>query len=155
MEVAEAALVIDLEDQPVYWHLPAGRTPTVIPDSRDLWLVLWANRERLAGVAHTHPAGILTPSRTDLRTFAACEDGLGRRLVWWIVTPAEVVVCSFRDGAPDGYICRPDSDRHTWVDELRRCSWPPATDDLSNRRDVTDNRAGRHGPTDTREEDNP
>ena len=34
MEVAEAAVVIDLDDQPTYWHLPPGRTATSIPASR-------------------------------------------------------------------------------------------------------------------------
>lgn len=124
MEVAEAAVVVDIDGQPVYWHLPAGRSATSIPDSRALWLVLWENRERLAGVAHTHPAGVLRPSAIDLRTFAACEDGLARRLSWWIVTPAQVMVCSWYDSAPAHYLCSPDSESHAWLDQLRRYSWP-------------------------------
>ena len=125
MEVAEVAVVIDSDGQPIYWHLPPGRSATAIPDSRALWLVLWQNRQRLAGVAHTHPAGVLRPSATDLVTFAACEDGLGRRLSWWIVTPGESVLCCHDGGEPGGYVCRPDTGQHGWLAELRRRSWPP------------------------------
>lgn len=123
-------MVVGLDGQPIYWHVPAGRTVTAIPDSRALWLVLWENRERLLGVAHTHPAGLLRPSMTDLRTFAACEDGLGVRLRWWIVTPDRVGVCRFvvgGDGETGQYVCEPDGDAHVWLSELRRRSW--AADD--------------------------
>lgn len=126
MEVAEAAVVIDADDQPTYWHLPEGRTAASIPDSRDLWMVLWSGRERLAGVAHTHPAGATQPSATDLVTFRACEDGLGRRLSWWIVTPTEVMLCTHDSDDPRGYRCQPDPTPHAWVEALRHHSWPPA-----------------------------
>ena len=50
----------------------------------------------LAGVAHSHPGGgIPTPSWEDLTTFAAVEDGLGQRLVWWIVSEAFHCWCVF------------------------------------------------------------
>ena len=73
-------------DVPVYWHDPSGRTIGSLPDSRDLWEVLWENRENLVGVAHTHPGDSVRPSDTDFTTFAAVEAGLGKRLVWWIAS---------------------------------------------------------------------
>lgn len=82
----ETAVVIDAAGEPLYWHLPAGRSAAAIPDSGRLWAALWAHRDQLGGVAHTHPGGALAASWTDRTTFAACEDGLGRRLRWWVVT---------------------------------------------------------------------
>jgi hypothetical protein len=87
----EVAVVLDLAYQPLWWHVPDGASATALPDSRELWEVLWAQRGRLLGVAHLHPgAGAPVPSSTDLGTFAACEDGLGMRLQWWIATSDQV-----------------------------------------------------------------
>ncbi len=92
-EVIEVALVFDVEGRVLYWHLPPGRSGGAIPDSRNLWEVLWENRERLGGVAHTHPwYGDTGPSGTDVTTFAAIEAGLGKRLLWPIVTFDRVVM---------------------------------------------------------------
>lgn len=83
----EVAMVFDRGGAPLYWHLPPGRTGGAIPDSRDLWEVLWEHREELGGVAHTHPwYGSSGPSQTDVTTFAAVEAALGRRLLWLVVT---------------------------------------------------------------------
>lgn len=94
----EAAVVlvnVNGAPTPVYWHAPPGRTAVEIPDDVALWDVLWQNRARLVGVAHTHPGGgVPAPSGTDLATFAAVERALGRPLLWWIVnaTAASVTV---------------------------------------------------------------
>jgi len=91
INMIETALVFDLDGNVIHWHLPPGRSGGWIPDSRNLWDILWENRERLGGVAHTHPwNGSASPSGTDITTFAACEAALGRRLVWPIVTMSEV-----------------------------------------------------------------
>jgi hypothetical protein len=83
----EAGLVFDRQGDPIHWHLPPDRTGVALPDSRALWKVLWENRHRLGGVAHTHPwAGPSAPSVIDVTTFAAIEAGLGQRLIWPIVT---------------------------------------------------------------------
>jgi hypothetical protein len=83
----EAGLVFDGQGAPIHWHTPPDRTGVALPDSRALWEVLWENRHRLGGVAHTHPfCGPPAPSVTDLTTFAAVEAGLGQRLLWPIVT---------------------------------------------------------------------
>ena len=50
----ETAAVFDLKGNVIHWHLPLGRSGGWLPDSRDLWTILWNNRENLGGVAHTH-----------------------------------------------------------------------------------------------------
>lgn len=88
----EAGLVFDFHGGLIHWHLPADRSEGALPDSRPLWDVLWESREIIGGVAHTHPwNGVPTPSHTDVTTFAAVEKGLGRRLVWPIVTFTDVI----------------------------------------------------------------
>lgn len=115
----EAAVVINLHGEPVYWHLPAGRTASALPDSERLWAALWAHRGQLGGLAHTHPGGLLRPSWTDLTTFAACEDGLGLRLDWWIVTLRRHR--RYRWGGPGRhrYTPIPDTTEPTWLTPLR------------------------------------
>jgi hypothetical protein len=89
----EVGVVFDVHGGVLHWHLPPGRTSVSIPDTRDLWQVLWTNRAVLGGVAHSHPGtGTPTPSHIDLTTFAACEAGLGRRLEWYITT-ADQLAC--------------------------------------------------------------
>ena len=90
----ETALVFDDRGLVIRFHLPLGRTSTYIPDSRDLWKVMWKYREILGGVAHVHPwDGLGGPSETDVTTFAACEAGLGKRLIWPIVTFTHITFC--------------------------------------------------------------
>lgn len=83
----EAGVLVDLACEPIYWHLPLDRSGGALPDSRPLWDVIWENRERLLGFAHSHPgSGIPGPSHEDVTTFAAVEAALGKRLVWWITS---------------------------------------------------------------------
>jgi hypothetical protein len=90
----EAAVLLDLDGQPFYWHMPNDRSGGAIPDSRPLWDVIWENRARLRGIAHTHPGyGKLGPSREDITTFDAIERGLGRHLEWWISSGDSLVLC--------------------------------------------------------------
>lgn len=89
----ETALVFDQEGKTLHWHLPPGRSGGYIPDTQSLWDVIWENRDRLGGVAHTHPwDGEAWPSRTDVTTFSAVEMALGKRLQWPIVTFSVVKV---------------------------------------------------------------
>jgi len=89
----ETGVVIDLQGVPLHWHTPSNRTSVALPDSRDLWDVLWNNRQNLQGFAHTHPGrGLPSPSSEDLTTFAAIEAALGQRLSWWIVNEGHVVL---------------------------------------------------------------
>lgn len=97
----EAAVVLMLtptgghgesEFMPLYWHLPPKRSLGALPDSRDLWSVIWENRRWVYAIAHSHPgSGWTGPSHTDLTTFAAIEAALGSRLDWPIVTSDRVV----------------------------------------------------------------
>lgn len=88
----ETGLVFDRNGRTIYWHEPLGREGGAIPDTRELWDVLWANRHDLGGVAHTHPwDGPAQPSGKDLTTFDALERGLGRHLLWPVVTFTEVL----------------------------------------------------------------
>lgn len=123
--VIETAIVIDRDDLPVHWHLPPGRTAVAIPDSRELWNVLWKHRETLGGIAHTHPGGgIPVPSKEDLTTFAACEAGLGRRLRWWIVTRDNTRCYAWSGpGRLEYDTCRDSDEVPDWVDELRAESY--------------------------------
>ena len=87
----ETALVFNRQGHALYWHEPPGRTSGALPDSPQLWDVLWEYRNNLGGVAHTHPwDGPTSPSHTDITTFAAVEKGLGTRLIWPIVTITHV-----------------------------------------------------------------
>jgi len=87
----ETALVFDDQGRVIWYHLPPDRTRSFLPDSRDLWEVMWKHRDILGGVAHTHPwHGPANPSQTDTTTWVACEAGLGKRLLWPIVTFSEV-----------------------------------------------------------------
>ena len=87
----ETALVFDRQGKTLHWHEPPGRSGGSLPDSPDLWAVIWDNRDQLGGVAHTHPwKGPAAPSHTDVTTFRAIEQGLGSLLLWPIVTFTEV-----------------------------------------------------------------
>lgn len=121
----EAGAVIGEERQVLHWHLPAGRTGGSLPDSRELWDVLWKNRATLRGVAHSHPgSGLPGPSQEDVTTFAAVEAALGRRLCWWITS--EDTLVAFHWVGPDrhdykGFIIQ-NTAEPAWVRELRKLS---------------------------------
>jgi hypothetical protein len=92
--------LLDLEGKPIHWHLPPGRSGGSLPDSRDLWDVIWENRGNISGFAHSHPgSGLPGPSYTDVTTFAAIEAALGRRLDWFITSSDSFVL--FRWKGPD------------------------------------------------------
>lgn len=98
----ETLVVVDTELRPIFWHEPNGRSSVSIPDTRDLWDVLWQSRDRLRGVAHSHPgSGVPCPSREDLTTFAAIEAALGARLTWWITSRDTLVELCWR--GPDRF----------------------------------------------------
>lgn len=128
----ETAFVFDKDGSIIHWHLPPGRTGGSLPDSRDLWSVMWENRQILGGVAHTHPwSGQPWPSMTDVTTFSACERALGRRLIWPIITFDRIECFRWRKSVRgmDGVYERMaiDSDDYpllskTDVEKLRRLS---------------------------------
>jgi len=120
----EAGVVIDKNEQPLFWHLPEGRSAGSLPDSRTLWQVLWDafKADTLLGFAHSHPGtGVPGPSYSDVTTFAAIESALGR-LDWWIISEDHVVL--LRWAGPDKLSYRTTivSEAPSWVAELRRLS---------------------------------
>lgn len=99
----ETGAVIGRDNKVIHWHEPRVRSSAALPDSRDLWDVLWENRRLLVGFAHSHPGGgIPHPSHEDVTTFAAVEAALGRRLRWWITSEDATVIVQHR-GSPGRY----------------------------------------------------
>lgn len=119
----EAGVVIGLDGKPIHWHTIRGRTSGSIPDSRDLWDVLWENRGNLLGFAHSHPGyGTPSPSWTDVTTFAAVEAALGMRgrVTWWVASANELVAVRWSGpGRLDFSVEEEPVHRHGWFDELR------------------------------------
>lgn len=119
----ETACVVDADGGVLLWHEPPRRSVVALPDSRDLWLVLFETRAILGGLAHSHPGvGPPTPSAEDLTTFAACEAGLGRRLSWWIAT-ADTCVRYVHAGPGRLDYAPADLGPTPWLDELRARSY--------------------------------
>jgi len=123
----EAGAVVAKDGSIIYWHVPDNRSGGALPDSQQLWQVLWENRKRLRGFAHSHPGGgIPGPSHEDLTTFAAIEAGLGVRLQWWIANADRVVELQWigPDRLAYGQILLGPDDPD-WAAELRRRSEIP------------------------------
>ncbi len=98
----ESGLLVDIDGLPLKWYQPVGRTAVSLPDTPDLWNMIWESRHQLMGFAHTHPGrGTVGPSHCDLTTFSAIELGLGRRLTWWIANFDNFVECRWE--GPDKY----------------------------------------------------
>lgn len=118
----EAGVLIDIHDQPIYWHLPLGRSMVSLPDTRRLWDIIWESRTTLAGFAHSHPGeGVPVPSQTDITTFYAIEQALGRKLQWWITSESYLILCS-RIGDFSKYESCLLETIPSWLEGLRRIS---------------------------------
>ena len=122
----EAAVIIDVDGLAIHWHEPPGRSAGHLPDSRDLWSIIWEHRDRIAGIAHSHPgSGVPGPSWEDITTFAAIEAALGRRLRWWI-TSADHVIEVLWHGPENhnyaGWVVDDNPFLRRWIAELRRRS---------------------------------
>ncbi len=119
----EAGVLLGLNMEPLHWHTPNDRSGGALPDSRTLWDVIWENRHRVGGFAHTHPGfGVPGPSGTDLTTFAAIEEGLGIRLEWFILSGDRAVIY-YWDDVKYVAIAHDASVGHwPWMAELRRLS---------------------------------
>jgi len=134
----EAGVVIGDAGDPLFWHLPEGRTSGSIPDTRVLWDVLWDNRDVVRGFAHSHPgSGPPAPSHTDLGTFVAIEQALGKRLTWWITSsnrllelrqvdepcpPWGVHSYTTRSGVEHRYLGTVIMPEMSWAEDLRKLS---------------------------------
>lgn len=65
----------------------ASDDPSYLPDSRERWDAVWALRDAIVEIAHTHPRGPLAFSSEDETTMRAITSGLGRSLVFSVVAP--------------------------------------------------------------------
>jgi proteasome lid subunit RPN8/RPN11 len=120
----EAGVVVDLDGKDLYWHLPPDRTGGSLPDSQALWEFIWNNRDRITGIAHSHPgSGIPGPSHTDVTTFAAVEAGLGKRLDWWIVSEDNLIVARWEGPHKLTYKCTRLHTEPDWIRKLREYSY--------------------------------
>lgn len=128
----EVGVVIDKKGEPIHWHLPTDRTGGALPETygeKSLWAIIWENRERLGGIAHSHPgSGMPGPSYEDVTTFAALESALGVRLRWWITSETDMVVARWVGPHRLSYMARAlDFDPEPeWANELRRQSGQPS-----------------------------
>lgn len=107
----------------IYWHNVKNNTSVFIPDDRHLWEVIWEIRDRLDGIAHSHPGGgIPSYSYEDVTTFAAIEVALGKRLTWWIISSDNMSVYRWCGPERLSYEIVKIAEEPTWIDELRRLS---------------------------------
>ena len=117
----EACVLIGDGFRPLYWHKPTSTTSVSIPDSHDLWEMIWKIRDKLDGIAHSHPgSGIPSPSNEDLTTFSAIERGLGRRLIWWITSSNQGIALVWK--GPELYDYKSYVCSEPWMDDLRAIS---------------------------------
>jgi len=96
----------------------ASDSPLAMPDSRERWGRIWALRDQLAEIAHTHPLGPLAFSAVDETTIEALTAALGRPLRFSVVAPNGVV--SRYDGQ-DALV----SEAPFWVPLIRAASGMP------------------------------
>lgn len=116
----EVAVVINLYNEPIFWHEPDDSSSGAIPDSRSLWDIIWENRNVILGVAHSHPGGGYPgPSGTDIGTFKAIELALGRPLNWWIASSNKLSLCLSKRAGSDEWCNYELPTEPEWVDELR------------------------------------
>jgi len=112
----EVCYLIALDDD-VIWR-DASKSPAHLPDSRARWEAIWAARDRLAVIAHSHPFGPLGFSSEDESTMSALRAALGRPPVFAVVAPGGVLLRS-----PDGdELVLRGNDEPCWTAELRRDS---------------------------------
>jgi len=124
----ESGVVIGLDGNPIFWHSPISRSLSYLPDSPQLWTVLFEHRNNLLGFAHSHPgSGWPSPSHTDITTFQAIETGLGISLNWWITSADRLMLVRMTSLVPINYHVTAYEEASflvtPWLDELRRRSY--------------------------------
>jgi Prokaryotic homologs of the JAB domain len=72
-------------DGSVLWSDRSG-SPSRMPDSRERWEAIWAHRDTIAVIAHSHPNGPAAFSAEDESTMVAIDAALGRPLQYAVVT---------------------------------------------------------------------
>ncbi len=96
-------------------HRERGASAHEIHDSRTRWERIWALRESIFEIAHSHPSGPLAFSPEDESTMAAVTAALGFSLIFSVVAPTGMLR---RIGGQDLDV----REEPPWADELRRLS---------------------------------
>lgn len=94
----EVFMMVDADDN-VLWS-DASDSPVALPDSRMRWEAIWARRERIVEIAHSHPVGPLAFSREDETTMAALTSALGKPMRFSVIAPRGMVRCTSEDYSP-------------------------------------------------------
>lgn len=94
----------------------ASDSPAALPDSRTRWEAIWAHRDDLAAIAHSHPVGPAAFSAEDESTMAALDSALGRSVRYLVVAPLVTIA---REGATPA---QPVSPEPWWAGLLRLAS---------------------------------
>lgn len=97
----EAGVLLNTIEEPIYWHVPVDRSSSFLPDSRELWNKIWENKNEVLGFAHSHPLGVIAPSKEDITTFSAIEIAIGKRLLWPILTKEVIIYWQWK--GPDKF----------------------------------------------------
>jgi proteasome lid subunit RPN8/RPN11 len=94
-------------DGEVLWSDRSGSS-AAMPDSRARWEAIWAHRDELALIAHSHPNGPLAFSAVDETTMAAVDAALGRPLRYAVVAPDGVTYRGpqFSQGPEQNWVAR-------------------------------------------------
>ena len=124
----ENGVVVSTNGEAIYWHTPKDRQVAYLPDSKDLWQVMWDNREQLSGFAHSHPGvGCPTPSWEDITTFSSVDRALGQKLVWWIITEDQIAEYQWKGPGKYDYervsVQTLDVGKYTWLAYLHSISY--------------------------------
>lgn len=127
----ETGVLVGIDLNPLHWHLPPGRHVAALPDSRELWEVIWENRNQVLGFAHSHPgSGVPGPSWTDITTFVAVEKALGRQIVWWICSDTNIVACRQIGKNPNWVATEFNGENLSWLPKLRALSYGGRPEDV-------------------------
>ncbi|MBX3154995.1 MAG: Mov34/MPN/PAD-1 family protein [Deltaproteobacteria bacterium] len=72
-------------------HADASDSPAALPDTRARWEAIWAHREELEVIAHSHPVGPSAFSAEDESTMSAIDSALGRAVRYCVVAPRTTI----------------------------------------------------------------
>ena len=99
-----------------------GPSAAAIPDKLANWEAVWAHRDTLAVLAHSHPLGPDDFSAEDRTTMIATVKGLGRPVWFGLVTPNLTVVRLVEGTDAVRGTTMPPFLEPAWARKLRRVS---------------------------------
>jgi hypothetical protein len=105
----------------VLWS-DSSSSPSAMPDRRERWEAIWACRDELVEIAHSHPVGPLDFSAEDDTTMQALDAALGRSLTYSVVTSRGLL-----RKHPDGEVAL-EHNEPWWAEVLRAASGMRSTE---------------------------